>query len=56
MHFTSLAELIVEKSGFSGNLGMILGLTPFINILIPHLIFVYAGNYLLSQQLESGLR
>ena len=25
MHFPSLAELIVEKSGFSGNLGMILG-------------------------------
>ena len=25
MHFPLLAELIVEKSGFSGNLGMILG-------------------------------
>ena len=25
MHFPSLAELIIEKSGFSGNLGMILG-------------------------------
>ena len=38
------------------NLGMLLGLTPFINILIPHLIFIYIGNYLLSRQLESGLR
>ena len=25
MHFPSLADLVVEKSGFSGNLGMILG-------------------------------
>ncbi len=38
------------------NLGMILGLAPFVNILIPHLVFIYAGNYLLSRQLESGLR
>jgi|TARA_B100001741_G_C16528367_1_gene588249 lipopolysaccharide export system permease protein len=52
--FIGIAFFIV--SSILPNLGMILGLTPFINILIPHLIFVYAGNYLLSQQLESGLR
>ena len=52
--FIGIAFFIV--SSILPNLGMILGLTPFINILIPHLIFVYAGNYLLAQQLESGLR
>ena len=52
--FIGIAFFIV--SSILPNLGMILGLTPFINILIPHLIFVYVGNYLLSQQLESGLR
>ena len=52
--FIGIAFFIV--SSILPNLGMILGLTPFINILIPHLIFVYAGKFLLSQQLESGLR
>ena len=52
--FIGIAFFIV--SSILPNLGMILGLTPFINILLPHLIFIYVGNYLLSQQLESGLR
>ncbi len=38
------------------NLGMILGLNPFINVLLTHMIFIFVGNYLFNQQLESGLR
>ena len=38
------------------NLGMIFGLTPFINVLLPNLIFIVIGKYLFNHQLESGLR
>ena len=38
------------------NLGMLIGLTPFINVLLPHLAFVIIGKYLYEYQLEAGLR
>tara|TARA_B100001564_G_C20643567_1_gene673337 strand:- start:821 stop:1894 length:1074 start_codon:yes stop_codon:yes gene_type:complete len=38
------------------NLGMVLGLMPFINVLLPHIIFVMIGIFMLNQQLDSGLR
>ena len=40
--FIGIAFFIV--SSILPNLGMILGLTPFINILIPHLIFCLCGE------------
>ena len=38
------------------NIGMLIGLTPFINVLLPHLVFVIVGKYLYEYQLEAGLR
>ncbi len=38
------------------NLGMVLGFMPFINVLLPHIIFVIIGILLLNRQLDSGLR
>ena len=38
------------------NLGMVLGLMPFINVLLPHIIFVVIGIFMLNKQLDSGLR
>ena len=38
------------------NIGMLIGLTPFINVLLPHLVFVIVGKYLYEYRLEAGLR
>ena len=38
------------------NLGMILGIIPFINVLIPNIFFIVIGKYLFDYQVESGLR
>ena len=35
------------------NLGMVLGITPFINILFPHLLFLMIGYYALEYQKDS---
>jgi hypothetical protein len=35
---------------------MLIGLTPFINVLLPHLVFAIVGKYLYEYQLEAGLR
>ena len=38
------------------NLGMVLGIAPFINVLLPHILFSILGFYMLNYQLDSGLR
>ena len=38
------------------NLGMVLGIAPFINVLFPHLLFIIIGKHILEYQLDSGLR
>tara|TARA_Y100000992_G_scaffold102533_1_gene66671 strand:+ start:394 stop:1470 length:1077 start_codon:yes stop_codon:yes gene_type:complete len=38
------------------NLGMVLGIMPFINVLLPHVVFIIIGLLLLNRQLDSGLR
>ena len=38
------------------NLGMVLGIMPFINVLLPHVVFIIIGLILLNRQLDSGLR
>ena len=37
------------------NLGMVLGIMPFINVLLPHIVFIIIGLLLLNRQLDSGL-
>jgi lipopolysaccharide export system permease protein len=38
------------------NLGMVFGITPFLNVLFPHIIFIIVGFYMLNYQLDAGLR
>ena len=38
------------------NLGMVFGITPFINVLFPHLLFIIIGKYMLEYQIDAGLR
>ena len=38
------------------NLGMVLGITPFLNVLFPHILFIILGFYMLNYQLDAGLR
>ena len=37
------------------NLGMVLGILPFINVLLPHILFIVLGKYLLEYQLRDGI-
>ena len=37
------------------NLGMVLGILPFINVLLPHILFIILGKYLLEYQLRDGI-
>ena len=37
------------------NLGMVLGIFPFINVLLPHVLFIALGKYLLEYQLKDGI-
>jgi lipopolysaccharide export system permease protein len=37
------------------NLGMILGIMPFISVLLPHILFLVLGKYLLDYQLKDGI-
>jgi lipopolysaccharide export system permease protein len=37
------------------NLGMVLGIMPFINVLLPHILFIVLGKYLLEYQLRDGI-
>ena len=37
------------------NLGMVLGVLPFINVLLPHILFIGLGKYLLEYQLRDGI-
>ena len=38
------------------NLGMIFGIWPFINVLLPHVLFIVIGKYLLDYQLTERIR
>ena len=38
------------------NLGMVFGILPFINVLLPHILFIVLGKYLLEYQLRDGIR
>ena len=38
------------------NLGMVLGIVPFINVLLPHVLFIALGKYLLDYQLTEGIK
>lgn len=38
------------------NLGMVLGILPFINVFLPHLLFIILGKYLLDYQLRESIR
>ena len=38
------------------NLGMVLGIAPFFNVLFPHILFTILGFYMLNYQLDAGLR
>ena len=38
------------------NLGILIGLNPFINAILPLIIFLYLGKFLYDFQVESGLR
>ena len=38
------------------SLGMVFGITPFLNVLFPHIIFIIVGFYMLNYQLDAGLR
>ena len=38
------------------NLGSVLGLNSFFNVLLPHVLFIMLGLKLYSRQLESGLQ
>ena len=37
------------------NLGMVLGILPFINVFLPHLLFILLGRYLLKYQLRESV-
>jgi lipopolysaccharide export system permease protein len=37
------------------NLGMVLGIIPFISVLLPHILFIALGKYLLEYQLRDGI-
>ena len=37
------------------NLGMVLGIQPLINVLLPHILFIILGKYLLEYQLRDGI-
>jgi lipopolysaccharide export system permease protein len=37
------------------NLGMVFGILPFINVLLPHILFIALGKYLLEYQLKDGI-
>ena len=37
------------------NLGMVLGIMPFISVLLPHILFLVLGKYLLEYQLRDGI-
>ena len=37
------------------NLGMVLGILPFINVLLPHIFFIVLGKLLLEYQLRDGI-
>ena len=37
------------------NLGMVLGIQPLINVLLPHILFIVLGKYLLEYQLRDGI-
>jgi lipopolysaccharide export system permease protein len=37
------------------NLGMVFGVLPFINVLLPHILFIGLGKYLLEYQLRDGI-
>ncbi len=52
--FIGVAFFIV--SSILPNLGMVLGATPLISVLLPNVIFIIAGKYLLDYQMESSLR
>lgn len=38
------------------NLGMVLGIMPFISVLLPHVLFIALGKFLLEYQLRDGVR
>ena len=38
------------------NLSMVFGIWPFISVLLPHILFVVLGKYLLDYQLTEGIR
>ena len=38
------------------NLGTVIGLSPFFNVLLPHVLFVAIGYQLYKHQLELGLQ
>ena len=38
------------------NLGIVFGIIPFLNVLLPNIIFIILGRYLLDYHLEAGLR
>ncbi len=38
------------------NLGILIGLNPFINAILPLIIFLYLGKFIFDFQVESGLR
>ncbi len=37
------------------NLGMVFGILPFISVLLPHILFIALGKYLLEYQLRDGI-
>jgi hypothetical protein len=34
---------------------MVFGILPFINVLLPHILFIALGKYLLEYQLKDGI-
>ncbi len=38
------------------NLGLIIGINPFISVMLPLIVFAFLGQYIYKYQLESGLR
>tara|TARA_Y100000748_G_scaffold298710_1_gene294399 strand:+ start:48 stop:1121 length:1074 start_codon:yes stop_codon:yes gene_type:complete len=52
--FIGIAFFII--SSILPNLGMVFGIAPLISVLLPNLLFIIAGKYLLDYQLEASLR
>ena len=52
--FIGIAFFII--SSILPNLGMVLGIAPIISVLLPNLLFIIAGKYLLDYQLQASLR